>query len=584
MKSNRFSWYSLGGLGEVGMNCMILDFGGQVVPVDAGILFANSNDFGIESLHPDFTSILKEKSPAVWLITHGHEDHIGAVPFVLKKALDLGLDPPEIWAPPLSASLILEKLKDHVFPKGQREVAVQKIKSIQMSEWLNLGADLRVMWIPNRHSTPQSGALAFEWTTGGKTFRLFHSSDFKLDENAFEDGTWSEKRYRVFSNDADPDLMLVDSTNAEREGHSVSEIEILPGLERILGKAKARVYVGLFSSNLYRIGALMKIGQKLNRQVCLAGRSINTAWAAAQNLNLIGNEIPDVKHIHLVDVEQINDLPPEKQFIICTGSQGEHRSVLSRIMQGSHGSLAAEPGDTVVLSSKIIPGNDKAVSRIINGLIRRGVEVVWSEMARSLLGGPIHASGHGRRQEIERLLKILKPKKVLPVHGELRQLKSCKDLALQVGQSWGLKETNVFLVENGQKLIFGVGESGWEFQSSLDLDLPPRVLNFGNFLTSAGEDFLKIRKQAALGGVISGFLDSAGRCRVEVKGVLPKTVKFDLEEIESWLEGQYRSLKSQRAFERYEPELEMGLSDEMSRFVKRQTGLRPVCFVHLVTL
>ncbi len=585
--NSELKWTPFGGLGEVGMNCMVFEFGPVAVPVDAGILFANSNDFGIENLHPDFEEILVQKKPKSWIITHGHEDHIGGVPALFRSAFESDSDLPQIFAPPLAAALISEKLKDQIGTTALGQSALKQIIAVEFTQWIELTVGLKVMFVPNRHSTPQSCSLFFKWESGKKNTRpmkIFHSSDFKLDFNKFEDGHLTLDKYKVFDEEGGADIAFIDSTNAEREGHSVSEIEVLPALESLTQKSEGRVYVSLFSSNLYRMAALAKMGAAAGRVVCLAGRSLQRTWALGQELGFGGSEIPDTSGVTFVSSTEINRVMPEKQFIICTGSQGEGRSVLSRLASGSHSELVVDFGDTVILSSKVIPGNEKSVSRILNGLLRRGAQVYWSEKVKSDLKMPIHASGHGRREEIKMLIETLKPKHVVPVHGELRQLHSCRDIALEVGIQWGLQRENIFVVENGTQLVFSASPTGCKFLGKENLPLPPRILQFSNFWARSKDEFLKFRKQAATGGVVSGFIDSAGRTRVSLRGVAPENVSLDISDLEKWLENQYRGLLREGGFRSHDPDLEKTLGEELARYMKRTTGLRPVCVIHLIGL
>jgi len=578
--SQNFSWWPLGGLGEVGMNCMIMRFGEQVLPIDAGILFANQNDFGIEAVFPDIRDLIHTHNPRDWIITHGHEDHIGAIPHFIQVYLEEGFEPPNFYAPPFASELIKEKLTDESrIHNGKR--FLEKVKIVQPDSMIQLG-EVEVFFMETRHSTPDTCSIGLRWRKGDQELKIVHTSDFKLDEHEFLDGIKTVSLYDIFKGQS-PDILFIDSTNAEREGMSVSETEVIPGLDQLLANAEGRVYVTLFSSNVYRIAEIMRLGKKHGRYISLAGRSLQTAMEKGQTVGLFNRTVADISDIQILDSSQINKHPPHLQLIICSGSQGEQRSTLMRLSNDQHSDFQIETGDLVVFSSKTIPGNEKSTSRVVNGLLRQGAKVIWGDLAKSLGLGPIHASGHARRDEIKAVAKLLKPSFIVPVHGELRQLESSAEMLRTLGAEWGLERGHVIVVENGARLDFS-HSTKWKLESlKKPIEFLPRMLRLEHFISSSREPFLKIRKRMALGGVVSAWIDVTGRVDARVFGFSPENRPMvEVQEIEKWLMAQYQLLKSQRAFDGSDHQLENDLAEDLSRHVRRLSGIRPFSIVHVI--
>ena len=585
-----FEWWPLGGLGEVGMNTMAFRFGETVVPVDAGILFADPNDFGIEALHPDYTELLKTHRIKHWIITHAHEDHIGAVPAIFRCCEKLEVDPPKILAPRFAAALIRDRLKDDSRFADVRH-CLEHVEALDCDASVPMG-DLTVHFVPTRHSTPDSCSIAFVWEPINKpAMRVFHTADFKLDENDFEDGRWDLRSRDVFKGER-PDVLFIDSTNSERPGHSVSESEILAGLENVIRAATGRLYITLFSSNLYRIGAIAKIAARFNRSVCLAGRSIQKAARIASESGMVGEVIPDFPQENLVDSATLARMEPHRQLIVCSGSQGEFRSVLTKLGAQEHPDFVLDRGDTVLFSSKVIPGNERVISRLVNRLLATGAKVLWGEGAKLEAQGPIHASGHARSGEIRAVIEHLRPKSIVPVHGELRQLMACAEIARTTGAEYGLAPQRVHIAENSVHLSFDYVEadSAWSLVGRDGPRGQARMLRFDQFSSPSKDPFLRVRKRAALGGVVSATLDSMGRVQVQIAGMLPEEImKTDrtreqmTEQVENWLFTRSRSLGGV-SFGAKKQSTEEEISEELGRYLRKIYGVRPFVLVHLVGL
>ncbi len=580
-----FRWWSLGGLGEVGMNCMLFQFGEQVIPVDAGILFADDNDFGIEALYPNFDEVLTKFQPRHWLITHAHEDHIGAVAAIFSRCRELGIEAPEVLAPPYAAALIQEKIKEDIPFRGASAFA-NKVRPIEMGEFLTLG-EVQVQFIENRHSTLDTCSLAFSWKQeDGQSLRIIHTADFKVDSQNFPDGVIDARSFRVFGTE-NPDFLFIDSTNSERPGRSVSELDILPGLKKLLCDQEGRVFLTLFSSNIYRMASILNLARECGRQVCLAGRSLQTGFRLATELDLF-KKCPDFSGVKIVEMQEISSQPPGRQLIICSGSQGESRSVLNKLAAEQHPHFHLQQGDAVIFSSKTIPGNEKGVSRLINGLMRLGAKVYWGDYGKAQAAGPIHASGHARAGEIQEVMEILQPRHVVPVHGELRQLRACAEIAQRCGEGWGLDSRNVHVVENGTQLNFVLDKSGWNLEGRQNLELPPRILRFGNFLASTREVFLKYRKRGATGGFLSASINSMGNCTVKQVGMLPgeETEEAIKSEAQRWMRSQFQSWQRQGFFQLYvdddNPSALLEAGEDLARHLRRCFGVRPVVLIHFL--
>jgi ribonuclease J len=579
-KNKQFTIQPLGGLGEVGMNCMLYGFGPTLIPVDCGLLFADTNNFGIDAIFPDFREVLVRK-PECWLITHAHEDHIGAVPYLFILSDRLQIKAPKIYAPPFAAALIREKMMDDRYPDLRHHL--DSIHTVELDSAIQI-ADVRVRFVEVRHSTPDSCALSFEWASPEGPLRIFHTADFKIDLHEFEDGVRGLDRFQTFGAER-PDFLLMDSTNADREGQSISEREILPHLEDLFAKEKNRIFVGLFSSNVYRIASLIQIAEKLGRKVAIAGRSLQTAHRLAQELRLY-DKMPAFRDSTLVDTQMISNFPLDKQFVICSGSQGELRSVLSKLADDSHQDLRVEEGDLVLFSSKVIPGNEKQIQRLINDLMRRGARPLWAEHAKLAAGGPIHASGHARRAELRTLVDLLKPKNFLPVHGNIYQMHFCAELAKGCAAKWPSEKMDVHRLENWDEIAFSYRHGEWQKDHLFVYsDNPPRLLRFEDFFAPSRDPFLWQRKQSAANGVVLASVDAIGMVRVSLRGVFPDFQSSQppyeglAQDIEDYLRHK---IKHEKGLSLYDPETESYLAEELARFLKRSLGVRPLCVVHVL--
>jgi ribonuclease J len=409
----------LGGLGEVGKNMTVYEADGEVVVVDAGLAFPRDEHLGVDLILPDFSYLADRERPVrAVILTHGHEDHVGALPYVLRQARVQ-----EIWATRLTLGLIKSKLDEH----GLMRAAELKEADPDAGR-VELGP-FGVEFVRVAHSIPDAVAVLLD-TPGG---RILHTGDYKMDHTPV-DGLRTDVGRLAEIGNAGVDLLLGDSTNAERPGVTGSERLVGEAFRQIIPRLEGRVLVASFASNVHRMQQAIDVAVDVGRKVCVVGRSMRKNVNIARNLGYM--EVPDDVLIRPNDLEEYQ---PEEVLILCTGSQGEPLSALVRIAYGDHPAVKVEGGDTVIISAKPVPGNELRVHDAINQLARLGAEVLHQEIA------PVHVSGHGNSEELRTMLGLVRPRGVMPVHGEFRMLAAHARLA----QEGGVSEDRIVLAENG---------------------------------------------------------------------------------------------------------------------------------------
>ncbi|PRY63635.1 ribonuclease J [Knoellia remsis] len=406
---------ALGGLGEVGRNMAVVEHRGQLLVIDCGVLFPDDHHPGIDLILPDF-SYIEDRLDEVQaiILTHGHEDHIGAVPYLLRLKPDIPLVGSQ-----LTLALVEAKLKEH------------RIKPYTLAVKEGMRETFGVFdceFVAVNHSIPDALAV-FVRTSGGT---LLHTGDFKMDQLPL-DGRLTDLRAFARLGEEGVDLFLTDSTNAEVPGFTTPEKDIAPAIDKVFRDAKRRIIVACFSSHVHRVQQVLDAAEKSGRKVAMVGRSMVRNMGIAADLGYL--HVPDGI---LVDFKKLGDLPDDKVVLICTGSQGEPMAALSRMANRDHPIEVGE-GDTVLMASSLIPGNENAVYRVINGLMRLGANVVHKGNAR------VHVSGHASAGELLYCYNIVKPRNVMPVHGEWRHLRANADLALETG----VHPKGVVVVEDG---------------------------------------------------------------------------------------------------------------------------------------
>jgi ribonuclease J len=419
-KKNTLKVIPLGGLEEIGKNMTVFEYAENMFVVDCGLAFPEDEMLGIDLVIPDVTYIEKnsEKLKGI-IVTHGHEDHIGALPYVLKR-----VNAP-VYGTELTLALIENKLAEH---QMQNEVTLKIIKAGQT---IQLGA-FKIEFIRSTHSIADSVALAIDTPVG----MILHTSDFKIDQTPIEGEPIDLARIAEIGKKGVL-LLMADSTNVERPGYTMSEKTVGETLDNVFKSAKSRIIAATFASNIHRIQQIVNSAVKFNRKVALSGRSMINVAKTAMKLGYL-----NIPSDTLMDIEKIQKLPPEQIVMITTGSQGEPMSALTRIALATHRKVGIEKGDLVIISASPVPGNEKFVSRVINDLFKQGADVIYEDLA------DIHVSGHAKQEELKLMHRLVKPKFFMPVHGEFRHLKQHANLA----QSLGMNEQDIFLIENGQIL------------------------------------------------------------------------------------------------------------------------------------
>ena len=410
----------LGGLGEIGKNITAIEYEDEIIVIDCGISFPDEDMYGIDLVIPDIKYLLDNKDKVKGLfLTHGHEDHIGAIPYILKQ-----INMP-VYGTKLTIGLVESKLKEHDMLFKTNLIPISPGELIKLNK-------LIIEFIRVTHSIAESCALAIYTPIG----TVLHTGDFKIDYTPIDGKVMDLNRIAQLGQEGIL-LLMADSTNVERAGHSLSEKIIGETLNRIISNANGRVIVATFASNIHRMQQIADASMMYNRKIVFSGRSMENISNVAMDLGYL--HIPEES---IVGIEDLNRYPSDKITIITTGSQGEPMAGLSRIAYGSHRHISIEQDDLFIISASPIPGNDKLVSRVINQLYRKGVEVIYEDLE------DIHVSGHAYKEELKLIHTLVKPKYFMPVHGEYRHLKHHSDLALKLG----MDKSNVFTLETGQVL------------------------------------------------------------------------------------------------------------------------------------
>jgi len=412
----------LGGVGEIGLNMTVLECGDDIIVIDAGLMFPDEEMLGVDIVIPDFSYLIDNKDRIRGVVlTHAHEDHIGALPFLLRE-----LNVP-IYGTRLTLGFVREKLKEHDLDS---EAQLLPVRPREIAE---LGC-FRVEFIRVTHSIVDGVGLGITTPVG----RVVHTGDFKIDPTPV-DGEVMDLRTFAEYGDKGTLVLLSDSTNAGKGGYTFSEKEVRRGLEDIFGRARGRIVVATFASNIHRVQQIIDVAVMHNRKVILNGKSMIANAQIALDLGYL-HIPPDTWH----KIDALKTLPDDQIVMITTGSQGEPMSALSRMAANEHKHFQIKKGDTIVLSSKMIPGNERGITRIINHLFKHGAEVFYEKVSE------IHVSGHASKEELKLMLSLIKPTYFIPVHGEYRHLVYHAQLARKVN----IPEENIFILENGEVMEF----------------------------------------------------------------------------------------------------------------------------------
>ena len=456
----------LGGLGEIGMNMMVFEYGDTMFVLDSGLMFPEDYMLGVDIVIPNLDYIRQNQSKvAAVLLTHAHEDHIGALPYLLREVSA------PVFGTPFTLGLVRHKLEELDLVSGTA------LHQINPDEKLRLGP-FELEFIRVGHSVVDGLGIAIRTPHG----LLVHTGDYKIGYGAAGGMTTDLNKFAAFGERGILALMS-DSTNVEKEGYTISDSEIGQTLERIIADHQGRIIVALFASNVARIQLIVEIARNQAKKIVFDGRSIEVSVNIAKSLGHLS--IPDQMEI---TIDQVADYSDDEIIIITTGSQGEPMSALARMASGIHKQIKIKNGDTVILSSKFIPGNEKAIGKIINNLYRRGADVIYEKIS------DIHVSGHAFREELKLMINLTKPDFFIPVHGEFRHLVLHARLAREVG----ISEKNILLAENGQIIEFN--EAGGRINGSVPTG---RVLIDGKGIGDVGRSVLRERRVLSEEGLVA---------------------------------------------------------------------------------
>lgn len=536
---------SLGGLGEFGMNMMAISWNETTILVDSGVMFPDPELLGVDRIIPDLT-YLQQKGPAAALVlTHGHEDHIGGVPHVVPHVRG------PIFGTPLTLALVEPKLREHGLEKANTLIPVRPRDRVTVGPF-------GIEFIRVTHSIPDCVALAIHTPAGV----IVHTGDFKIDQTPLDGEHFDIHRFAQLG--AEGVLALfADSTNVDRHGFTGSETEVIPGFEEIFSSASGKLVVAAFSSSIYRMQILVDLAHQFDRKVAFIGRGMNDNSQIAQRLGHL--RIPAGVQIRDSDVP---NYPAQDVLCLATGSQGEPQSALSRIAIDDHRYVKVGPGDTVVFSSRQIPGNEKAIGRVTNHIARRGAEVIQEGEKH------VHVSGHGSEEELKLVLSLVRPKYFIPVHGEYRQLARHAAVARRVfaGRE---PHPEVILVENGD--LLQIDEEGARIAGKAPVG---RVLIDGTRSGEVGDEVLRDRRHLAEDGLVVPVVAINGQTGL-LEGV-PEIITrgFVMENAAELLADGARVLSEVVAQASVEERTDQGLIKEkvrveLRRFLRKRSGRRP---------
>ena len=456
----------LGGLGEIGKNMTVLEYGNDSIVVDCGMGFPDEDMYGIDVVLPDITYLKNNASRIRGIIlTHGHEDHIGAVPYVLRE-----LDVP-IYTTPLTAALVELKLEEHDLLRNS-QIFTKKAGSV-----FRLGA-FTIEFIHVNHSIPDSVALAIKTPLG----TVIHTGDYKIDVTPISGGMIDLTRFGELGNEGVLAL-LMDSTNVEKPGHSDSERKVGASFERLFAGCKKRIIITTFASNVHRLQQIIDVAAKYKRKVAITGRSMENVLRVSTELGYMN--IPENV---MVDLDHVNKLPRDQVVIISTGSQGEAMSALYRMAFSEHKQIRVDGEDRIIISASAIPGNENTISRVIDELFHKGAEVIYDRHT------DLHVSGHASQEEHKMMLALIRPKYFIPVHGEYRMLVKHAEL----GKEMGVGPKNVVVAENGS--VIEITKKGIKCEDSVPAGAV--LLDGSGGIGEVGTVVMRDRRKLAEDGMI----------------------------------------------------------------------------------
>jgi ribonuclease J len=538
----------LGGLGEIGLNMMVVEYGDSIMIVDAGLMFPEDDMLGIDIVIPDFSYLRQNRERLKALIvTHGHEDHIGAIPFLLREFRL------PIFGTSLTLALIREKLREHGLLEQSQLNVVAPRQNIAIGPF-------QVEFIQVCHSIPDGVGLAIQTPEGV----LIHSGDFKIDHTPIDGRRLDLGRFATYGQQGVLALFS-DSTNAERPGSTLSEKDIGNALRQIFQESWGRIIIAVFASNLHRIQQVVNLAKEFQRKVLLNGKSMLANVRIARELGYL--DFPTDLETTLHELPRLEDA---RVVFLTTGSQGEPMSALTRMALGDHKKLTIKSGDTVILSSKFIPGNERNIQKIINNLYRQGAEVIYEQVR------DIHASGHAHREELKLLVNIVQPHYFVPIHGEFRHLVKHRQLAVATG----ISPERCLLAENGHVLTFH--DNQVEMVERLETG---RVFVDGKGVGDVGKLVLRDRRHLSEDGLVIVSLVISKETREILNGPDIFSRGFILEETKPELLDEAKCIILE-VFDRISgngydldcADLQAEVRQELKRFFQRVLERRPVIY------
>ena len=539
---------ALGGVGEVGKNMYVIDYLEQLFIIDSGILFPDEHLLGVDYVIPDYTYLEENQHKIVGLfITHGHEDHIGGIPFLLKR-----VKIPKIYAAGVTVDLIENKLEE--YPDLLSKTQIVEFKSHFVYKFKGV----EISFIRLNHSIPDSFAIVFKTDLG----TIVHTGDFKIDLTPVGPGAEYDKLAALGASGVL--CLLADSTNALREGFSESERKIGASIKELFSRVENRIIVATFASNMFRVQQIVQACVECNRKIAIFGRSMEKTIEIGQQIGYI--KAPKGT---IIDAGEINSYKANELCFLCTGSQGEPLAALSRVANGSHKFIKLIPSDTIIFSSSPIPGNQEGVNRTINQLFKRGANVITHSPITDT-----HTTGHAAQGELKLMLTLLKPKYFIPVHGEYRMQRVHADLAIETG----VKKENTFIIENGD--VIAINEHSARYAGHVTAG---DVYIDGNGIGDISSSIIKERKSLSEDGMFSLVItiDSKNKTlpiepQVVSRGFIymkdsEELTKFFVEEAKAYLRNEMAKVKMVNL-----NILRHGLTEQLGRTIYLKTDRKPI--------
>ncbi len=550
----------LGGLGEIGMNMMLLEYEEALIVIDAGLMFPENDMMGVDIVIPDF-SYLRNPSKKVLgvFLTHGHEDHIGAVPYLLRE-----MDVP-IYGTPLTLAFVSEKLKEHrphLLKTEEGTPIKPRLISIKPRDPLFIGP-FCVEAMSVTHSVSDSVAYAVTTPVG----RVIHTGDFKIDPTPVDHSFFDVERFMEYGK-LGVLALLSDSTNAERTGHTGSETRVGDAFEQIFSESEGRIIIATFSSNIHRIEQIAQIAGRHGRKLFFSGKSIVENARIAREIGYLSFPLDQI-----APLDELNQTPDRDVVIITTGSQGEPMSALFRMATDAHKQIQVKPKDTVILSARVIPGNEENISKVINQLFRKGARVLHEGIAR------VHVSGHASQEEQKKVLEWVRPRFFIPIHGEYRQLISHAALARQVG----LSPDQIIIIEDGEELL--LKSDHCEKGESIPAE---KIFIDGKGVGDIERGVLKDRHHLGFDGMIIVTLALEKEARQIRSGPAFLSRGFTRngldqplwEEMEASLQLLFKKLKEEGGWEK--EGIELGIKQTLKKFISKKMDRYPMIIPNII--